>query len=259
MARFAVLVSLVTLFVGLPALAQSSSQPPVFRRDPQAITILAQAFKALGGTVPPDSLASGTFARVSGSTSDTGSIQILTRGYSQTAERLTVGGTTTSVVYSQGYSGQKNGSSTARFSLEKSLSSDSAMFPLITIAAAQDPTSGAQFVGNETVNGAAAYHLRIWRNLADKNFSGLSAFAIKDIWIDAASGLPLEVAFDMRDGDGSTPHIPVALFFSDYRSVSGILYPFQISKSLNGTPYMAIAISSVAFGTGLTDLDFGLN
>jgi hypothetical protein len=258
MARFAVLVSLVTLLVALPALAQSSPQPP-FQRDSQAIAILAQAFKALGGTVPPDSLASGTFARISGSTSDTGSIQIMTRGYSQTAEKITAGGTTTSVVYSQGYSGQKNGSGTSRFSLERSLSSDSAMFPLITIAAAQDPTSGAQFVGNETVNGTAAYHLRIWRNLADQNFSGLSAFAIKDIWINSASSLPLEVTFDMRDADGSAPHIPVALFFSDYRSTSGIMYPFQISKSLNGTPYLAIAISNVAFNTGLTDLDFSLN
>lgn len=136
--RFAVLVSLVTLLVALPTLGQSSSQPPTFRRDPQAIAVLAQAFKALGGTVPPDSLASGTFARVSGSTSDTGSIQIMTRGYSQTAEKITAGCTTTSVVYSQGYSAQKNGSGTTRFSLERSLSSDSAMFPLITIAAAQD-------------------------------------------------------------------------------------------------------------------------
>ena len=196
---------------------------------------------------------------MSGSTSDTGSIQVLTRGYSQTAEKLTVGGTTTSVIYSQGYSVQKNASGISRFSLERSLSSDSAIFPLITIAAAQDPSAGAQFVGKEIVSGVAAYHLRTWRNIPDQNFNGLSAFAIKDIWINAASGLPLEVAFDMRDADGSAPHIPVALFFSEYRSVSGILYPFMISKSLNGTPYMAISISNVAFGVGLTDLDFALN
>lgn len=259
MARFAVLLSLLTLFVVVCAPAQSGSQPPSFRRDPQAITILAQSLKALGGVVPPDSQASGTFARVSGSTSDTGSIQIMTRGYSQTVEKMTAGGITTSVIYSQGYSAQKNASGVNRSSLERSLSSDSAMFPLITIAAAQDPSSGAQFVGNETLNGIAAYHLRIWRNISDQNFNGLSAFAIKDIWINAASGLPLEIAFDTRDADGSAPRIPVALFFSDYRSVSGILYPFMISKSLNGTPYMAISISNVAFGAGLTDLDFALN
>lgn len=259
MARYWLLVSLVTFFVVVLTLAQSSTQSPIFRRDPQAIAILAQTFKALGGIVPPDSQASGTFARVSGSSSDTGTIQIMTRGYSQTAEKLTVGGATTSVVYSQGYSVQRNASSTIRFSLERSLSSDSAMFPLITIAAAQDPSSGAQFVGNESLNGTAAYHLRIWRNIADPNFSGLSAFAVKDIWLNAASGLPLEVAFEMRDADGSAPSIPVALFFSDFRSVSGIMYPFLISKNVNGTPYMNIAISQVAFGTGLTDLDFGLH
>lgn len=257
MARFVVLVFLAQFFA-VVTFAQSTSQP-IFRRDAQALTILAQTFKALGGVVPPDSQASGTFARVSGSTSDTGSIQVMTRGYSQTVEKVTSAGTTTSVIYSQGFSGQKDASGITRFSLERSLSSDSAMFPLITIAAAQDPTSGAQFVGNEIVNGVTAYHLRIWRNISDQNFTGLSAFAIKDIWINAASGLPLEIAFDMRDADGSAPHIPVALFFSDYRSVNGILYPFQISKSLNGTPYMAIAISSVAFGMGLTDLNFSLN
>jgi hypothetical protein len=35
-----------------------------------------------------------------------------------------------------------------------------------------------------------------------------------------------------------------------------VLYPFQINKSYNGTPWEAITIQSVSFNTGLTTAQF---
>lgn len=228
-------------------------------QDPQGLAILTQTFKTLGGTLPIDSQASGTFDRVSGAVEDTGTIQILTRGYMQTAETITSGGNTTEIVYSQGYAAQKDEKGSSLFSLEYALSSDSAVFPLITIAAAiQDPNSTIQFVGKETLNGVSAYHLTVSRGLTDQNFKDVLAFSQKDIWVAIDTGLPLEVSYQMRDGDGSAPAIPAALFFSDYRPVNEVMYPFLISKNVNGTPYMTIKITNVSFGIGLSDQDFAL-
>ena len=250
---------LVVLSLGLVAVSHSFAQDQGVPRDAKAIAILTQTFKALGGSLPADSQASGTFDRVAGSTKDSGSIQVLTRGYTQTSETLAVGDTTTQLVFSQGYAVQKDDRARVRLSLERSLSSDSAIFPLVLVAAAvQDPNSGVQFIASETVNGVAAYHVKVWRIISDQNFAGLSEFAAKDIWVATDSGLPLEVAYEVRDGDGAASGTPVAIFFSDYRSVNGIVYPFLIAKNVNGTPYMTIHISNVSFDTGLTDSDFAL-
>jgi hypothetical protein len=249
------MLRLITAFV--LALVVTSSATAA--QDPQGLAILTQTFKALGGTLPVDSQASGTFDRVTGGIEDSGTIQILTRGYTQTAETITSGGNTTEIVYSQGYAAQKDEKGSALFSLEYSLSADSAVFPLITVAAAiQDPNSTIQFVGKETLNGVDAYHLTVSRGLADQNFKDLLAFSQKDIWVATDTGLPLEISYQMRDGEASAPSIAAALFFSDYRSVNEVMYPFLISKNVNGPPYMTIKISSVSFGVGLSDQDFAL-
>jgi hypothetical protein len=54
------------------------------------------------------------------------------------------------------------------------------------------------------------------------------------------------------------PRIPIEVFFSDYRNVGGVLYPFSIRKSLNGTPWTTIAIAQVQVNTGLKASDFVL-
>jgi hypothetical protein len=228
------------------------------QRDPQAVAIATQAYKALGGALPTDSRAIGNYNRVIGSSKDTGSIEILTRGYDQTSQKITNSGGTTQVVYSKGYASQWDQSALTRFTLERSLSSDSAVFPLMVIApAVLDPNSTVQFVASEFVNGKAANHIRICPSSPDQNFTNISSFGSKDVWVDISSGLPLEISYQVLDGQGGTP-IPVAVFFSNYQSSSGVTYPFQIQESLNGTPYMAVSITSVAFGVGLSDQDFPL-
>ena len=84
----------------------------------------------------------------------------------------------------------------------------------------------------------------------------LAAFTVRDIWIDAKTNLPAKIAYSLRAGSGAVPSMAVEVTFSDYRAVSGVLYPFQISESLNGTPWLSITISSVSFNTGLTDSTF---
>lgn len=237
----------------LPVVAQ---QPP--QRDPQAVAVATQAYNALGGALPVDSRAVGNYDRVVGSSEDTGTIEILTRGSDQTSEKLTNSGATSQIAYSRGYTSQKDQGVVTRLPLEKSLASDSAVFPLVVIApAVLDPNSTVQFVATEFVNGVSANHIRICPASPDQNFTDIVSFATKDVWISTDSGLPVEVAYQRFDAQGA-PGMAVTLFFANYRPVSGVMYPFQIQESLNGTPYMTISITNVSFGVGLTDQDFTL-
>ena len=46
------------------------------------------------------------------------------------------------------------------------------------------------------------------------------------------------------------------IFYSAYRNIGSVLYPFHIEKSFNGTPWAKISIQSVTTNNGLTDADF---
>ena len=59
-----------------------------------------------------------------------------------------------------------------------------------------------------------------------------------------------------RPAHGAVAGVAVDVFYSNYQNSSGILYPSNIRKSLNGTPWATITIQSIAFNTGLTDSDF---
>ena len=163
-------------------------------------------------------------------------------------------------MYSRGYAVQKDQSGVAQFTLEKSLSSDAAISPLAIIApAVLDINSTVQFVATETVNGKAAYHIRVCPGSPDQNFTAkINALGAKDVWLATDTSLPLEISYQLLENWGDVA-IPVAFFFSQYQAVNGVLYPFQVQESLNGTPYMAISLTSVASGVGLTDQNFSLH
>ena len=165
--------------LSLASLAQQ--QPP--QRDPQAITIATQAYNALGGALPVDSRAVGTYDRIIGSSEDTGTIEILNRSFDQTSEKLTSSSSTSQVVYSRGYASRKDQGVITQLSLEKSLASDSAIFALALIApAVLNPNSTVVFVGVESVNGASANHIQICPASPDQNFADIVSFATQGGW-----------------------------------------------------------------------------
>jgi hypothetical protein len=235
-----------------------SQQLPAPQRDVHAITLATQAYHALGGTLPTDSKLRGNYSRAVGSAQDSGTIEVLTRGLNQTSTKITNSEGTAEIVYSRGYAVQKDQKGVERFTLEKSLASIASVSPLVIIAAAVlDPNAIVQFVGIESVDGKPANHIRICPSSPDQNFSEISLFGVKDIWLDADSSLPLEISYQVLESQGEAA-IPVTFFFSQYKVVNGVLYPFQIQESSNGTPYMAISVTGVTSGLGLTDQSFSL-
>jgi hypothetical protein len=141
-----------------------------------------------------------------------------------------------------------------------SLSSQTSDFPLPLVAwALSSPDASASYVGLEQVNGESLHHIRIWKAFADNPaLQSRAEFSIRDIWIDSIRFLPRKVSYVRRVAGGSVPRIPVEVFFMNYQEVSGILYPFEIRKNFNGTPWATIIISTVRLNAGLGDSDFSV-
>jgi hypothetical protein len=244
-----------SLFLACPvALAAQTGVP----RDPAAVAAVQASVAAMGVTIPPDSRATGTVQIVAGSENDTGTIEILTRGLDQASEQITAASSSRTVAYSQGLASETDDGTLKSLPMELAATSRSPDFPLPFLAAAlNNPDEAFQFVGQETVNGRAASHVRFWDTFASRRgLEQLAGFTTTDVWIDAASRLPVRISYVRRAAGGSAPRVPVDVFYSNYQSFGGVLYPLAIRKSLDGTPWQTITVESVAFNVGLTDSDF---
>jgi hypothetical protein len=241
---------------------QSSSQQAVapVSRDPQALALLQRSVQVMGGAAPSDSVATGSVTIVAGSQTSTGTIRILTRGTNQSSEQITLPQSTYSVTYSQGLADETINSATTSISTERTVTSQSVCFPLPFLAAAlANPDESIQYVALETVGQQSLQHLRIRNTFASQpDFQQFAGFATFDLWLDASTSLPQRISFVRRNGSGATPRIPLDAYFSSYKTTSGVAYPTQINLSLNGTPWTAITITSVAFNTGLADSNFSV-
>jgi outer membrane lipoprotein-sorting protein len=131
-------------------------------------------------------------------------------------------------------------------------------FPLpLLLSALNNPDESLSYIGQETLNGESVQHVQVWDSFTSQPYlQKLAPFSQEDIWFDSSSGLPVKLSYFRRAGGGSVPSIPVAVFFSNYTNINGVLYPFQINKSFNGTPSQTITIQNVTFNNGLTAAQF---
>jgi hypothetical protein len=237
---------------------QSTSPLPA---DLQAISVLKQSIIAMGGTVPQDSRASGTVLIIAGSDKEEGTFTIFTRGTSQTAEQITTTSGTRKSVYSDGLANDTDNTGLNRmYSVELAASSQSPLFPLPLLTAILSYTDTAyEYIGTENLDSVECHHIRVYRTFAAQpDLTYLASFTTRDIWIDSKTGLPHQVTYSLREGTGAVPTTSVTISFSNYQQTGRIQYPLQIVRSINGTPWMIITISSVNLNTGLSDSNFAL-
>lgn len=263
MRTFALTRPLVLIFLccaacqSLPAGPPTPQQQPV--RDAEASTLLQNAITAMGGqNAPSDSQATGTIDLVAGSQNDSGTVTILTRGTAQTSEQIAAQYTQRTVIFSNGQANLVKVTGVVTLPLELVATSQCPDFPLpLLVGEVNNPDWSIQYVGLETLNGSSVQHIRLWNTYySNPPFQGISGFTTQDLWLDATSGLPQELSYIRRAGSGDAPSIEVQVYYSSYVNQGGVLYPFQIQKSFNGTPWVTITIQAVAFNVGLTDANF---
>jgi hypothetical protein len=240
------------------ALVTFAQQPPP--RDERAIAVLQRAALALGGVVPQDSEAVGTVRLVEGSDDGSGRIRIATRGLDQSIDEITTSQEHRVEAFKQGLGTHKRGEETTEASLEWACSAQSLAFPIqFLVGSLKNPDMAFEYVGEGTLEGAPAVHVRVWNTYASQEkLRHLVEFTVKDVWLDAKTGLPVQILFERRAAGGAEPRIPMGYLYSDYRSIGGILYPFHIQRLYNGTPWATITISSVRLNTGLPESDLAI-
>jgi len=249
---FLVLTSM-TLLIAAAILAQQAPQ-----RDAQAVYMVAQSVSAMGGIVPPSSLAVGAMDLVEGSSQETARIRTVTRGLEESREEFQTSQGLRGAVYSRGFAAELSNTGLKPTSMEFAASSQSPCFPLILLASAlNNPDFTFEYLGQESLDGSPVHHIRFWNTYrSDSRLQHLADFSVKELWIDAFSGLPRKLAYDQREAAGAAPSIRIEAYYSDYRNVGGVLYPFLIRRSYNGTPWATIRIENVTLGIALSDSDF---
>lgn len=253
--RFAVFSVSVLFLPNLLSAGQSSS---TVQRDPTAIAILQKSVASMAANAPSDSSATGTVTITEGSTTENGTISIQTLGTNDTAETINLPDGERAVIYSYGDAKEINGTASFNPVLELIVVDQCADFPLPFLSAMLANSDEAiHYIGQETLNGSSVQHIQVWNTFTSRpDIQKLAPLSTRDIWIDSTSNLPVKMTYTRHFGRGAAPAIPVELDFSGYTSVNGVLYPFQISKSYNGTPWQTITIQQVLFNTGLTDSQF---
>lgn len=77
-----------------------------------------------------------------------------------------------------------------------------------------------------------------------------------DLFIDPLSNLIVGLHDQTHPVVSMNIDIPRALYFSDYRSVNGVLMPFSISEWIGGQRVWSLQLTSITVNTGLTEADF---
>lgn len=77
-----------------------------------------------------------------------------------------------------------------------------------------------------------------------------------DIYVDAASLLPVSLAFSIHPDNNALQDIPVSIEFSGYRNVSGVMTPFRVQKFLQRSLLLDISIARAAVNPGLPANEF---
>lgn len=253
----------ISLLICVPPLAhgQQAVSAAAPQSDPRAVQAISSALSAMGTEIPIDSSASGSVVVVEGGATKSGTIEILTKGQTDSLEQLTLGNTTSKSLYtSNSVNDSAHASAHLPYPLELAATAQSALFPFPLLTAIHSsPDTAYQYIGEELLEGTPCRHIRIWNTYASQpDLQSLSLYTYRDIWFSSSTSLPVQIAYTSTDGSGDFPKISVVVSFSNYQIKNGIQYPFTISKSINGIPWMTITITNVAFATGLSSSTFSI-
>jgi hypothetical protein len=254
-------LAVCVLLLAIPVWGRQGSQNTTTTQpasDPQAVAVVQAAITAMGGNAPTDSTATGTVTVIAGSSTDQGTVRILTRGTNQTSEQIQTSQTQITEVFSEGQASQTVGSTFVPLSGNRAATTQSRDFPLpFFTALISNPDESLQFVGIEAGGTSGLAHIMAVDTFASQlGLQVLSDFTTTDIWIDAQSGLPTKIAWIQRDGGGASPRSRRETLLSSYKNFGGVLYPTRIQQYFNGTLWIEITIQAVTLNNGLSDTDF---
>lgn len=251
-------------FISIAVAAQQSPQ-----RDPRGVALLQGAAAALSGGVPiNDATLTGTARRIAGSDDEWGNATLKVTAAGQSRLDFSFPSGPRSEVRAISWNGLV-GSWSGRDGVSHAISHHNLMteptwfFPALLVArVATKPERVISYVGRETRDGVAVDHVMVYQQAAQTSpqFMALLEEHLTqlEIFLDAATHLPVAIAFDTHPDNDAGTNIPVQVRYSDYRSVNGVLIPFHVQKFLNNGLVLDIQLQTVSLNTGLAAAAFSV-
>jgi hypothetical protein len=128
-------------------------------------------------------------------------------------------------------------------------------FPAFSsLANVDNPRFVFSYLGEETWNGLATKHLRVYQT--QLWFKEAQRLSTMDFYLDPSSLLVLRVTYSIHPDNNMSVNLPAEVRFADYKLVNGAEVPFHIQHLQGSALVMDIAVSSASFNSGLSDANF---
>lgn len=204
-----IFTSLLRCIVLLICVVLPGSASAQVHRDRTALSAIAGSIARFGGLPPVDSVAVAKVTVTSGTSTQVGTMRIVTRGMDETREEIKLKGTSESLVFSKGSSSEKRKSTKPGkdpYSFELSLTAQSPLFPLPWLASRYANNDTAiEDLGAETSDGTVSSHLRLTNTFtSNPMLKHYAPFTASDLWLDAGLGLLRKISYERREAGGST-------------------------------------------------------
>ena len=209
----------VFLFLAVPSWGKQAAQQasaPQPTRDPQAVAVVQAAITVLGATVIGQAQSWTFQAQMQGARAN-GSVEYVMSTDTDTGNRVRPDGTTTPAP--------------AIHSLFVS-----ALVGSILLKESQDPEFSLHYGGQSTLDSKPVTVIV---------FSAGPIQFPSQTWYFDATNLPVEIDFRLPAEIGARQSFYGLVALSDYRSVSGVLYPFRMVAFGQGKPPEIVTVQSV--------------
>ena len=254
MARFAVLVSLVTLFVVDVSFAQTTAVS-----DPQALSLAQKSITTLvGSAVLADVSLQGNVVSIFGADSETGTGRFQAKGTGESRVDLNldkeVRSNVRSVANGVPVGTWKRDTANSETYANHNCWTDAAWFfpALSTLTQTTNPNFIFSYLGQEKRGSLNVEHLRIYQ----RGLGYIPQLSTMDFYLDAVSLFPLAIAFKQHPDNDLLTDIPVEVDFANYRLINGVQVPFHFQRMFNGSVVLDVTVTNAALNTGLSDSVF---
>lgn len=245
------------------AVPENGSGPSVNVKDPKALSLIGTAITAMGdpsGSVQ-DFTATGDITYYWAGKEEKGSATIEGKGADQLRFDSALANGTRSWVVHGGTGNIRDVDGKVRsIPFHNAVVLGNLIFPLGRLKALNsDASTSVSYAGLSTIENQSFDDISVHKQLFQTDPDGAgNRLMDADFYFDPASHMLIGVHDQTHPTRSMTANIPHAIYFSDYRPVSGILVPFSVSEYVGGQRVWSLQITNVTFNTGLTDSNFQL-
>jgi hypothetical protein len=264
--RRSLTVAILSAVSALPAAiyAQQSTQTataPV--RDPQAIAVLAQSVRAMGGqqvlSQISDLTVNGQFTDGLASPPDVKTTRTYVKGLDQVRMETDTPTGISVVIFADGDGFQVIQGEKGIIRTHNTVGRRLEFFPVLSLAELMRGSKSSIEMGDVvTFDGKAVFQIKAAHGFdGDPTSSAMLSKASRvEFFIDQQTLLPVAIRYYVHPDSDSRIDWPMEIRFSDYRSTSGALFPFSAIQSFQGRVIAQIKINSIAVNQGLLDSMF---